>query len=212
MDGWHELARPGRAAATIDSAGGTTPSHIVSSAVRRAQMGDRRAFAFLYARFADNVYGYARSIVHDHHEAEDIAQQVFAKLIRVIGKYQERDVPFLAWLLRVTRNVAVDHLRKRQMLPVEQVTVVDSGQAQTSEAQPIRELKEALASLPRAQREVLVMRHVGGLTPPEIAQRTGRSEGSVHGLHHRGRKALRIELVERGLKPATTDRPVEPTT
>jgi RNA polymerase sigma-70 factor (ECF subfamily) len=50
---------------------------------------------------------------------------------------------------------------------------------------------------------VLVLRHVAGLSPTEIATRTGRSEGSIHGLHHRGRKALKAELTSRGAAPAT---------
>jgi RNA polymerase sigma-70 factor, ECF subfamily len=61
-------------------------SRLVSRAIKRAQEGDREALGFLYARYADNVCGYVRSIVHDQHEAEDITQHVFAKLVRVIGK------------------------------------------------------------------------------------------------------------------------------
>src|SRR5271167_4067170 len=76
-------------------------SPLVSRAIVRAQAGDRDAMGFLYARYAENVHGYVRSIVRNHHEAEDITQHVFTKLMRVIGKYEERDVPFLAWALRV---------------------------------------------------------------------------------------------------------------
>ena len=98
---------------------------LVADAVKRAQAGDRQALGFLYARYADNVYGYVRSIVHDQHEAEDITQHVFAKLIHVIGKYEERDVPFFAWILRVARNVAVDHIRRHRAIPVEEVRAVN---------------------------------------------------------------------------------------
>src|ERR1700688_2906929 len=55
-------------------------SRVVSRAIKRAQAGDRQALGFLYAHYADNVYGYVRSIVRDHHEAEDVTQHVFAKL------------------------------------------------------------------------------------------------------------------------------------
>ena len=71
-------------------------SRRVSQAVRMAQTGDREALGFLYVRYADDIYGYVKSIVRDPHEAEDITQQVFAKLIRVIDKYREQEVPFLA--------------------------------------------------------------------------------------------------------------------
>src|SRR5271166_3550761 len=104
----------------------STPG-LVALAVKRAQAGDREALGFLYARYADNVLGYVRSIVHDQHEAEDITQHVFAKLINVIGKYEERDVPFFAWILRVSRNVAVDHIRHQRAIPVEEVRVTDKG-------------------------------------------------------------------------------------
>lgn len=178
-------------------------SRRVSEAVKRAQQGDREAMGFLYARYADNVQGYVRSIVHDAHEAEDVTQQVFAKLIRVIGKYEERDVPFFAWVLRVARNVAVDHLRRQRLVPVEELRLADHGAGDPAGGRRMRDLCEALAELPQDQREVLVLRHFAGLSPLEIAKRTGRSEGSIHGLHHRGRRTLRAELISRGAAPST---------
>jgi RNA polymerase sigma-70 factor (ECF subfamily) len=183
-------------------------TRLVSRAVRRAQAGDKEAFGFLYARYAENIYGYVRSIVHDHHEAEDVTQHVFAKLVRVIGSYQEREVPFIAWMLRVARNAAVDHVRQRRLVPVEEVRSndLDGGHGQSRSAERINDLKDALATLPPAQREVLVLRHFAGLTPVEIAERTGKSEGSVHGLHHRGRRALWAELISRDAAPSTARR------
>jgi RNA polymerase sigma-70 factor, ECF subfamily len=180
-------------------------SRLVSRAVRRAQAGDREAFAFLYARFAENINGYVRSIVHDHHEAEDVTQHVFAKLFSVIGKYQERNVPFFAWMLRVARNVAIDHIRQQRLVPVEEVRATEGFGGREPAPAPghSNDLLEALATLPKAQRDVLVMRHVVGLSPTEIAMHTGKTEGSIHGLHHRGRQALKAELVERQSAPAT---------
>jgi RNA polymerase sigma-70 factor, ECF subfamily len=177
-------------------------------AVRRAQAGDRDALGFLYARFADDVCAYAASIVRDRHEAEDVTQLVFAKLIRSIGKYQEREVPFLAWVLRVTRNVALDHLRRQRPIPVAEVRPAGTVSDHQTPGGRGGELIEALASLPHAQREVLVLRHIAGLSPSEIAARTSKSEGSVHGLHHRGRKALTADLTSRGVAPVTRPRSV----
>jgi RNA polymerase sigma-70 factor (ECF subfamily) len=180
---------------------GMTP--LVSRAIKRAQQGDREALGFLYARYADNVCGYVRSIVHDQHEAEDITQQVFAKLIKVIAKYEERDVPFFAWILRVSRNVAIDHIRRQRAIPVEEVRAIDEPSQDRADAERMSDLREALEALPREQREVLVLRHFAGLSPTEIAERTGRSEGSIHGLHHRGRRALTADLTSRGAMPST---------
>lgn len=203
MEPQQDVADPAGSAGTEPRDEEQAASRLVSRAVKRAQGGDRDALAFLYARFADDICGYARSIVHDHHEAEDITQQVFAKLIGVIGKYQEREVPFFAWMLRVTRNVAVDHLRKQRPIPVEEVRASDAGFEHALAADRAGDLKHALSTLPLAQREVLVLRHFAGLSPTEIAARTGKTEGSIHGLHHRGRRALTAELTSLGAAPAT---------
>jgi RNA polymerase sigma-70 factor, ECF subfamily len=175
----------------------------IAEAIRQAQQGDREAVGFLYTRFADDVHRYVRSIVKDSHEAEDVTQQVFAKLMHAIGKYEERRVPFFAWLLRVARNLAIDHLRAQRMVPVEEVRSSDEGSGDPAGGRPMSSLQEALSTLPVDQREVLVLRHFAGLSPLEIATRTGRTEGSIHGLHHRGRRALRLELTSRGAAPAT---------
>ncbi len=178
-------------------------NRLVSRAVKRAQAGDRQALGFLYTHYADNVYGYVCSIVHDQHEAEDVTQHVFAKLIGVIGKYEERDVPFFAWILRVARNVAVDHIRMQRLIPVEEVRTSDEGGGDPAGGGRMRDLTDALSKLPQDQREVLVMRHFAGFSPPEIAEHTGRSVGSIHGLHHRGRRALTADLQARGMAPVT---------
>jgi RNA polymerase sigma-70 factor (ECF subfamily) len=91
---------------------------LVPLAVARAKQGDRSALEFLYVRYATEVQRYVASFVGDRHEAEDITQDVFLKLMRVIGKYTQRDVPFISWLRRVARNAALDHLRSRRLVPV----------------------------------------------------------------------------------------------
>src|SRR3712207_6219754 len=65
---------------------------MVLRAVARAKEGDMNALHFLYLRYADDVRGYVESILRDPHEAEDITQNVFAKLMTAIGKYERRDV------------------------------------------------------------------------------------------------------------------------
>jgi RNA polymerase sigma-70 factor, ECF subfamily len=172
----------------------------VTNAVARAQAGDHEAIRFLYIRYKDNVYGYVLSFVRDAHEAEDVTQQVFLKLMSVIHKYQAREVPFTSWLLRVARNVALDHLRQRRMVPCEEVYETtrefdDSGRERRWG------LEQALESLPEEQRNVVVLRHLVGLTPGEIAERMGRTEASIHGLHHRARKAMRRELIDVACAP-----------
>jgi RNA polymerase sigma-70 factor (ECF subfamily) len=184
----------------------TEPSsdpQLVTRAVARAKEGDMSALHFLYARFADDVWGYVRSIVRDDHEAEDITQNVFAKLMTAIQRYEQREVPFAAWILRVARNMALDNVRARRQIPCEEVRTDDGLGDEQVGFERSQCLREALQRLPHEQREVLVLRHIAGLSPGEIAKRLGKSEGSIHGLHHRGRGALQAALRELEAAPVT---------
>jgi RNA polymerase sigma-70 factor (ECF subfamily) len=168
---------------------------LLQRAIARAKEGDPSALDFLYVRYADDVCGYVQSIVRDRFEAEDITQTLFSKLLTKIRRYEQREVPFSAWILRVARNAALDHIRSRRMVPVEEVRVSNDGQDELR-FDRYSSLRDALAQLPEQQREVLVLRHVAGLTPLEIARHMDKTESSVHGLHHRGRGALQAALRE----------------
>jgi RNA polymerase sigma-70 factor, ECF subfamily len=170
-------------------------------AVARAKEGDRDALRFLYVRYSNNIYGYVRSIVRDDHEAEDVTQHVFAKLMTTLVKYDDRGVPFFAWLLRLARNVAIDHLRANRLTPTEEV--IDPDTSSGVDLDRAETVRAALATLPEEQRQVVFLRHVVGLSPGEIADRMGRSESSIHGLHHRGRRALQRELERLDSTPHT---------
>jgi RNA polymerase sigma-70 factor (ECF subfamily) len=175
---------------------------LVPQAVAAAKEGQWDGIHYLYIRYADDVLGYVQSIVRDRYEAEDITQHVFAKLNTVIGKYEERSVPFAAWLMRVARNAALDRVRARRLTPVDEVRTTDRGDDRLSYERR-QCLKEALAALPEEQRKVLVLRHVAGLSPAEIADRLGKTESSIHGLHHRGRATLKAALTDLGSGPVT---------
>jgi RNA polymerase sigma-70 factor, ECF subfamily len=184
----------------ITAGGARDNSGLVADAVARAKAGDREGLHFLYLRYAVDVQRYIASFVRDHHEAEDITQNVFAKLVTGIRKYEQREVPFAAWIMRVARNAALDHLRTRRAIPSEEIRLADTGQAQVG-LDRSRDLRDALEQLPDDQREVLVLRHIAGLSPVEIANTLDKTESSVHGLHHRGRQTLQAKLVELGAAP-----------
>jgi RNA polymerase sigma-70 factor (ECF subfamily) len=179
---------------------GTEEGRLVRQAVARAKQGDAEGIHFLYVRFYDDVLRYVNSLVRDYHEAEDITQNVFAKLMTAIKKYEERAVPFTAWIMRVARNAALDHLRARRAVPTEDVRVNEPFEADSGIERGL-DIREALEELPDDQREVLVLRHVMGLSPVEIAGTLEKTESSVHGLHHRGRRALQGALESREAVP-----------
>ncbi|MGH2877939.1 MAG: RNA polymerase sigma factor [Solirubrobacteraceae bacterium] len=185
---------------TSTSLEGRDQDRRVAGAVRSAQAGDMEAIRFLYVRYKDNVYGYVMSFVRDPHEAEDVTQQVFMKLISAIHKYRPREVPFSSWLLRVARNAALDHLRQRRAIPCEEVHA-PNRETDESGRDRRRGLEHALGTLPAEQRNVVVLRHLVGLSPGEIAERMGRTESSIHGLHHRARRAIQRELIASDCAP-----------
>lgn len=170
--------------------------------MRLARAGDSDAVSYLYLRYKNSIYGYVLSIVRDEYEAEDVTQQVFLRLMSVIGRYEPRKVPFTAWIIRVARNAAVDHVRQRRTIPFEEVF---GPRVFANDADPDRRwgLEQALGTLPQDQRNVVVLRHLVGLTPGEIGTRMGRTEASINGLHHRARRALRDELESTECGPTT---------
>ena len=165
----------------------------VRAAVARARAGEPEAVRFLYLAYADNVYSYVRTIVRDHHDAEDVTQQVFAKLLTTIHRYEPRQVAFVGWLLRMAHNVAVDLLRNQRAKPAPEIFGPDE-RVDEDAPERARCLREAIDALPSEQRAVVVLRHVLGMTPDEIAAELGRTASSVNGLHHRGRRTLQREL------------------
>jgi RNA polymerase sigma-70 factor, ECF subfamily len=179
-----------------------TEERLLARAISGAKQGDDSALHFLYVRYADDIFGYVRSIVRDYHEAEDVTQNVFVKLPKAIQKYEQREVPFAAWILRVARNASLDYVRARRMVPCEELRTRDESYDMIG-FDRWHCLKEALDCLPDDQREVLILRHIAGLSPGEIALLVGKTEGSIHGLHHRGRSALQATLTDLEVAPAT---------
>jgi RNA polymerase sigma-70 factor (ECF subfamily) len=176
--------------------------HLVLSAVQRARSGDEDALRFLYLKYVDNVYGYICSVIRDEHEAEDVTQHLFAKLPTALHRYRPGPVPFSAWLLRVAHNAAIDHVRVRRPMPCEEVRPVDQEDHDAIGRDRYHDLREAFDTLPTDQRNVMMLRFIVGLTPGEIAEAIGRTEDAIHGLQHRGRRAVKAELQRLGAAPA----------
>jgi RNA polymerase sigma-70 factor, ECF subfamily len=170
--------------------------------VAAAQTGDREAMHAIYVAFAPGLRAYLSPVV-GRHDAEDVTQQVFAKLMHELPYYRPGAAPFSAWLLRVGRNLAIDHLRRSRMVPCAEVRSRDAA-ADDAGRDCTESLREALAGLPPVQRKVLLLHHLVGLTADEIAASLGRSVHSVHCLHNRGRSAARTALDDLGAGPVTT--------
>jgi RNA polymerase sigma-70 factor (ECF subfamily) len=170
-------------------------------AVERALAGDERAMDSLYRRFRYAVLGCALRIVKDEHEAEDITQQVFLKLLTSLRTFVPARGSFQGWLMRIARNTALDHVRRNRAIPAAEVFGPDVvAPPPRSPVWPT--LDAALAEVPLRQRHVLILTYLG-FRPAEIARQMQVSEGAVHLLHHRARKRLLVRLSSEGVAPMT---------
>ncbi len=195
------------AVAAGDKPDAATDRELINAAIERARGGDMEGLYFLYVRFGDDVFRYVNSLVKDHHEAEDITQAVFLKLVTVLRTYEPRpDIPFVAWVLRVARNLALDQMKDRRAIPCEEVSPLASDHRQIGDERR-KDLRWALEQLPEEQRNVLILRHIRGFSPPEIADAMGKSESSIDGLHHRGRRSIQAALEDLGAAPVVAKQP-----
>jgi RNA polymerase sigma-70 factor (ECF subfamily) len=171
--------------------------------VGAARAGDREAMGELYVLHAPAVHAQVLRVVRDVDDADDVTQQVFAKLLTGLDRYRPGEAPFIAWVLRVARNTAIDHVRHARAVSVDRFG--DVGAPDDRGAEELRSsLRAALALLPQGQRDVLLLTHLVGLSPQEIATVLGCTVRAVHGLHYRGRVAARVTLTELGSAPAVS--------
>jgi RNA polymerase sigma-70 factor (ECF subfamily) len=161
--------------------------------VEAARRGDRSAFATIYAMYGRTVRGIVRSRV-PRVEVDDLVQDVFLLAMQRLSSLRD-PAAFPGWLAAIARNRATDSLRAA---PRTTPLTEDLATADADRTEALLVLA-AIRSLPEAYSETLTLRLVEGMTGPEIAARTGLTEGSVRVNLHRGMKRLR-ERLER--KPA----------
>jgi RNA polymerase sigma-70 factor (ECF subfamily) len=179
----------------------TAESAATADLVRKAQGGDRAAFAELHRAFARVVHGIA--LAHGPASAaEDVTQDVFMTAYQRLPELRDA-AAFGGWLCATARNAATSELRRRRRAGASVlVEVVDRGAAPDAAAQAADTRARVLAcigELPEAYRETLLLRLCEGLAGPEIAARTGMTHGSVRVNLTRGMALLRPLLQERGL-------------
>ena len=176
----------------------TAPANDLAPFVAAAQGGAPGAFDEIHRRFARVVHGIALAYVRPA-DAEDVTQEVFVRVHRTLGTLRD-PAAFPAWICRVARNAARDHLRSARRRP-EPAPLPDDRAAPAAPAGD-EELRaralRCLARLPEAYRETLFLRLAEGLSGPEIAERTGMTGDSVRVNLCRGMAMLRPLLREEG--------------
>lgn len=163
----------------------------------------------IYERFLPRVYRYVAARVGRPHDAEDVTAEVFVKMIKALHRYENRRVPFGAWLFKLARNEVVSFHRHSGGGP--QTVGLEEGAAaflsdpgeKAEQAALLREVREAMDALPEAQREVVTLRLVADLSVAETARVLDKREGTVKVLHHKALERLQRQLASPSRQPAT---------
>lgn len=156
--------------------------------------GDPWAARTLTLRLTPRVLGFAARMLADRTEAEDVAQEAMLRLWRMAPDWQQGEAKVVTWLYRVASNLCLDRLRRSRPRGLDEVAEPEDAApgvvARLIEADRAMALDEALAALPDRQRQAVVLRHMEGLTNPEIAAVMDIGVEAVESLVARGKKGL----------------------
>jgi RNA polymerase sigma-70 factor (ECF subfamily) len=156
--------------------------------------GDRLAARTLTERLAPRVIGYAARLLKDRAEAEDVAQDAMMRLWKIAPEWRTGEAKVTTWLYRVVTNLCTDRLRKKRGAALDDIAEPEDGkpsqEAVLMQKQRVDALNVALSTLPDRQKEAVVLRHIEGLSNPEIAQILDIGVEAVESLTARGKRAL----------------------
>ena len=187
----------------------------LAESIQGARKGDAAAFDRLVDAFAPRIFGFLFRLTGSRHDAEDLMQEVFIRVVRMIQAYQHQG-RFEAWIFRIAANLVRDRVRrvKRRPTHISSSTIAGAatdnypagpdaiaGTNEAIESRLVREeetnaLNVALAKLPEAEREVIMLRHFSEMSFNEIAEATGSPLGTALARSHRGLKRLRVLMSE----------------
>lgn len=160
--------------------------------------GNEQAFGELLLRHQDAVYGFARRLLNDVREAEDVTQEAFLRLFRASARYRPQ-ASLRTYLLRITKNICIDIFRKMRPELLENIPDIadeETPLALLEDAIDADQLEKAIDTLPVNQRTALLLRHTQHLSYQHIAEVMELSVGAVESLLVRARRTLRHFLRE----------------
>ncbi len=184
-----------------------------STLIERAKT-DKEAFGELYEQYVRRIYNYVYYRTGNVQDAEDLTARIFFRAMSHIGAYQDKGLPFSAWLYRIARNLVANWHRdqsRRQILALDdfvQWHISDAGPEMAAQLLEDKEqLLSAIRRLPAERQELLIFKFVDRLSNTEVGEIMGRSEGAIKSLYHRTLVALRDELEQgRSGEPARNKR------
>jgi RNA polymerase sigma-70 factor (ECF subfamily) len=165
--------------------------------VDSAKAGDERALSELYSTYFPRVYRYILARTGNSHDAEDLSEEVFMRVLEALDRFQWREAPFSAWLFRIAHNAVISQRRKenargRSAPLLDGIPVDSAGPEELVEHRLVlNEVMAAAAKLPEAQRQVITLRFSAGLSVAETAKAMGKGEGNVKVIQHKAIAKLR---------------------
>ena len=185
--------------------------HPDAELVARCQKGDEGAWADLVAAYGKKVYGIAWHMTYDRAEAEELTQDCFLKVWQNLDRYEPTEASLLAWIAALSRNLCIDHYRRRKrekgfsFLSDDAVTTLlpatDDPQADAVRRERVRMLLDAISELPDELAEVVILRDLDGLDYREIGDLLKLADGTVKSRLNRARIELArvVQGARRGL-------------
>lgn len=168
--------------------------------IRRAG-SEASAFGELYERHVRQIYNYIYYRTGNHHDAEDLTARVFQRALRHVAAFEDKGVPFSAWLYRIAHNLVANWHRDRSRRPVvpldEHLAAPGSSTHPEWEAMAAEErqmLLTAVRRLPADRQQLLILKFVERLSNAEIGEIMGRTEGAIKSLYHRTLNSLREDF------------------
>ncbi|MSQ33535.1 MAG: sigma-70 family RNA polymerase sigma factor [Dehalococcoidia bacterium] len=170
-----------------------------------ARRRKEEALASLFETHYERIVRYIAARIGKGEDAEDLASQVFVRAVEALDSYEERGLPMQAWLFRIAHNLVVDFLRRgahRQTVPMDEMLAAGAGgpeETVTLRLQ-VEMVAAAMGELTPAQRDVLALRALGGLTSEQAGKVLGKTAGAVREMQSSALKSLR-RLLEGGDRP-----------
>ena len=188
-----------------DDAPEPAPADESESALVERARGEPAAFGQLYERYVDRVYSYILYRVGNVQDAEDLTARTFYRALDKLNTYEDRGLPFSAWLFRIAHNLVANWHRdrsKRRFLPIEKLWWQSedrvSPQEQVEQEEEERDLWAAINRLPEERRNLLLYKVNTTLSNLEIGEMMNKSESAIKSLYFRTLTALRRDLEEHG--------------
>lgn len=164
-----------------------------------ARSGDKEAFGKLYDMFVDEVYRFVFFRVGNREDSEDISESVFVSCFEHIKEYEEKGLPFEAWVYRIARNKIIDHYRKRKpkvsLDSIQEMEDVHDGPEEKTDRSLTAEfIMKTLRRLPEAYQEIIILTYIEERGNSEISMMLDKPVAHVRVLQSRALQKLRTIL------------------